>query len=221
MKILKEFISKKNNVFLIIDEDDKKCIYKKFSSKDKCHSEILCLENLNIAQVNVPRIIKKADNALFLEYIEGCNLCDFIDNMFCYDSSQICNIADILSSHLIKLYSTNYFQKNNYILNDVNLRNFIFYKDKIYSIDFEDIRKGDLEEDIAGIVFYILTNNPPFTEWRIKLAKCFYNKINSCIRLNKNKSIKYVNNWIKKIEKRRKCKFTEIQISQINDIIFL
>ena len=47
---------------------------------------------------------------------------------------------------------------------DVNLRNFIYTKGKIYGLDFEDVSYGDIRTDLGNICFFMLTNTPSFTK---------------------------------------------------------
>ena len=61
------------------------------------------------------------------------------------------------------------------ILNDINLRNFIICSrgwnaGKIYRLDFEDWGKGCIEKDLGKLIAFILTYDPMFTEWKIKLS---------------------------------------------------
>ncbi len=62
-----------------------------------------------------------------------------------------------------------------FILNDMNLRNFLLPGKKIYRVDFEDCRPGTVEEDFGKFIAFFLTYKPSFTFWKLCISECIKN----------------------------------------------
>ena len=111
------------------------------------------------------------NNVLITSYIIGENLCDIINNE---DTSinEKQRLMILLAEWFFNFH--NHFKSNNnYIIRgDSILRNFIF-TDKIWGVDFEESRKGNIEEDISDICTSILTTNPMYIDEKYKLCKIY------------------------------------------------
>jgi len=121
-------------------------------------------------KLNIPQVYEKDElnNVLILNYIMGENLCDIINNKETSFSEK-----ERLMSLLSKWYYNfhNFTKKGNEftIHGDSNLRNFVF-TDRLWGLDFEEVRKGNPSEDISDMCASILTTNPMFTKEKFKLA---------------------------------------------------
>lgn len=216
--IIHKFKSKRNNVYLIRD-DNKLLIQKKYSSKANFKTEEECLINLRKEYINVPKIIRTEKKKIYLEYLDGNNLCDIFEEMEEKKNIEVNTVIKLLVDYLLNIYKSEYFRQNNYIMNDVNLRNFILHDKKIYGIDYEEVVNGDIEQDIVGILVFMLTNNPILTIWKNNIGKSFYTQINKNINLNIKKMLKYTDYWLDKLENRRDYDFTKEQKQIIRKII--
>jgi len=168
-----EFKSKKNTIaYVFIDNKPKvlKWFFPGFIKKMEKEYSVL---NKASTKLNIPYVydIDKKNNVLILNYINGENLCDIINDK---------NISFSEKKQLIFLLSEWFFEFHNFfkkgdefiIRGDPNLRNFLF-TDRIWGVDFEESRVGRPVEDIAGMCSSILTTDPMFTDEKRKLCKIF------------------------------------------------
>lgn len=214
---LEKFKSKKNSVHLISCKDNLYVLkkYKDIYKKNKEEEILRLLYNENL---NTPKIVMENEDSLVLEYINGITLTDWLLT----NEININNKYDNLIISLVKwIYNYDQLIEKCYPLykglGDVNLRNFLVSNDEIYGVDFEDVGGGCIEQDISGIILYILTYDPPYTQWKIGFAQKFYQYSQEIIpNLDKGKIIKYLNKWKIIFEKRRN---TEIFIDNILEIV--
>lgn len=200
--ILSKFKSKKNEVYLIEGEDfsenkkkyivkrykknnfrkEKSNYYKyKFCNECSIEKEIKILMGLKKEGVSVPQVYCFDERTIIMEYIEGKNIVDIIEETEArvneFKSSDIELIIQIFVDLFVWL---NNFYKvikdvygEDFIFGDVNLRNFIV-SDKIYGIDFEDCNIGWREEDGGRLCAFILTYTPCFSSFKINLVTELY-----------------------------------------------
>ena len=164
--------SKRNNVFRIV-EDEGIYILKKFENHENYIREKEVLSILKKAGINVPSIIKAEENYLYLEDLGEVNFLEW------YEEQEKNNALDIsmvynLCSWFKDFYSAVFeFYKKQFILYDVNFKNFIICDNKVYGIDFEQVRPGHIEEDAGRLVAFGLTYNPSMTEWKMNFRNIF------------------------------------------------
>jgi tRNA A-37 threonylcarbamoyl transferase component Bud32 len=111
------------------------------------------------------------NNFIILNYINGNNLCDIInnENISLDEKSKII----IFLAEWFKNFHTFFKKSKNYLIRgDSNLRNFI-YNNNIIGFDFEEVRIGKPEEDIAELCSSVLTTNPMFVKYKFQLCKTF------------------------------------------------
>ncbi|WZL72370.1 hypothetical protein QBE52_14920 [Clostridiaceae bacterium 35-E11] len=175
------FESKKNLVYLIAIQkrngEEKKCVLKDYITfKNSNMKEAYILKTLKEKKITVPQIYYQADDFIIMEYIRGNTL---LDTMEANEEKQAGNFDTADNTHM--LYEVLKWMNDFYhlskkllgkrmILEDVNFRNFII-TDRVYGIDFEDCKIGDRERDGGRFCAYLLTYNPAFTEWKIKLCR--------------------------------------------------
>lgn len=165
MKIIKEFYSKKNKVYLIDDESKGTSVLKVYNDARNKTLEKDLLVYLSTTDIKSPEIYYDGDKYIVMEYVNGINLAD---TLLKYEQKRksALELMTCLCINLKRLYNNNYFSKDKLILGDINLRNFIVSKTGIYFIDFEDVKKGDYMDEIAKMLGYFLTNDPPFSTYK-------------------------------------------------------
>lgn len=214
----KRFYSKKNEVYkgrlLSSEGKEKSVVIKKYmGSPENRRKEINLLLHLRQKGLTVPRIYVVEEDYIVMEYIEGRTLLEEIEKreerqMVEKDSFDKSNtkLLDNLITWLKKFY---YYTDNQLILKDINLRNFLINKQgKIYGIDFEDYGTGNIEEDGGKLCAYILTYNPPFTPWKLSIAKDFFNRFMQGFSINKEILLKQVEKEIHLINVNRDENFS-------------
>ena len=194
--------SKRNNVFRIV-EDEGIYILKKFENHENYIREKEVLSILKKAGINVPSIIKAEENYLYLEDLGEVNFLDW------YEEQEKNNALDIsmvyeLCSWFKDFYSAVFeFYKKQFILYDVNFKNFIICDNKVYGIDFEQVRPGHIEEDAGRLVAFGLTYNPSMTEWKMNFRNIFIDILSNELNIEKEKIISEENKELAAIKKRR------------------
>lgn len=166
IKIYKVFKSRRNHVAKIFFHGEIMVI-KLFRRKESFKREYNFLINA-VNRISIPKIYDKDGShlTLFLEFIDGCNLCDFIN-----DRSNSLEDKEEAIELLGKWFSVLHGEFNR-IHGDAILRNFILNKN-IFGVDFEDIQYGLKSRDISSICASILTSDPMFTSEKIKLSRLF------------------------------------------------
>jgi tRNA A-37 threonylcarbamoyl transferase component Bud32 len=178
IEVLEKFNSKRNNVYKVkfynpaINENSKDIFEKKY--QDDRENNILIMKkysagnagnpereyrNMKMLQdsgVLVPKVIHKENDSLFFEYIQGELVGDLVERQ------SIGIWIDEFALWLANLHKISG-KSGNLLKGDVNLRNFIYAKGRIYGLDFEDLSYGDVRTDLGNICFFILTDTPSFT----------------------------------------------------------
>ena len=194
--------SKRNNVFRIV-EDEGTYILKKFENHENYIREKEVLSILKKEGVNVPSIIKAEENYLYLEDLGEVNFLDW------YEEQEKNNALDIsmvyeLCSLFKDFYSAVFeFYKKQFILYDVNFKNFIICDNKVYGIDFEQVKPGHIEEDAGRLSAFALTYNPSMTEWKMDFRNILINILSNELNIEKEKIISEENKELAAIKKRR------------------
>jgi hypothetical protein len=107
----------------------------------------------------VPEVIEAQNGVILMSFIPGETLVDIINATF--------------DTHLIDLLAQwyyNYHSVHKQIKGDPRLRNFIYYKNALYGVDFEESCLGPWMLDIAGISASLLDTNPIFDSRKRRLS---------------------------------------------------
>lgn len=171
-ELLERFKSRKNRVYRVRANGETK-VLKIFSSSEALDREYKMLDLLK-DRLNVPRVhsIDRRRGMLVMEFIEGENLCDFLNPAIEHDIADSLRIIEELARWFSDFHLL--LKDKQMIRGDSILRNFILdYKGEIYGVDFEESRKGRAEEDIAEICISVLTTYPEFAEEKFELCKRF------------------------------------------------
>lgn len=194
--------SKRNNVFRIV-EDEGTYILKKFENHENYIREKEVLSILKKAGVNVPSIIKAEENYLYLEDLGEVNFLEWYEEQ---EKNNALNISMVyeLCSWFKDFYSAVFeFYKKQFILYDVNFKNFIICENKVYGIDFEQVKPGHIEEDAGRLSAFALTYNPSMTEWKMDFRNILINILSNELNIEKEKIISEENKELAAIKKRR------------------
>lgn len=211
-----KLISKRNDVYRIFDED-KTYISKMFASFDSFHKEKEILSIMKKEGANVPDIIKSSHNVLLMEDLGEETLLNWYENLEKQNSNEYDCILLKLCAWLKKFYSITFAHYNEqFILQDVNFRNFIIKNNEIYGIDFEQSCPGNIETDAGKLTAYALTYDPYMTKWKIDFRNKFIDVLSKELNLDKNLIYNEEKNEIKSIEKRRQITFEKSDNIYIN-----
>lgn len=169
--VQKEFFSKRNKVFLIDIPDEgrkERYILKQFNNPDSWDNEIKVAKILEAKDVPIPKLYYSSRYYSISEYLDGGEL--LLDTIIKLEerNESIDYVAEQLSLWLKAFYSSSG-NEGTFVMDDVNFRNFIM-REKIYGIDFEGCRRGNMEEDAGRICAYFLMYTPEFTDWKIRMA---------------------------------------------------
>ncbi|MBP7332119.1 MAG: hypothetical protein KBA08_07405 [Firmicutes bacterium] len=170
---IKHFHSRRNRVTLnemVWDRRILPVVVKEYPDAYAALREYRLLRRLSSLYVNVPSVYGVHENVLYMQYIEGTLLTHIIDAVSSYSPRWIARLAEwFYGFHKANM------QANGAVMlkDDANLRNFIFYQDDFYALDFEAEIFGRPEQDIAECCAYILSNNPPFTREKFDVINKF------------------------------------------------
>lgn len=145
-KIIKEFSSKRNKVFLVSIEDYLR-VLKIHNTKEQAMYEAEVLGKLR-PYVNVPKVVQVYSNKLYLEYINGKLAIEYF--LEC-SINKVPSLAKSMIS-FCKAYSDLFCD---YYLSDTNFRNFILVEKEdsidLFGIDFEEKKEGALINSAANL----------------------------------------------------------------------
>ncbi len=202
-RVQKKFKSKKNTVYLLSIKE-KLVVLKWYKNRSKgyMHNEYTILSQPQTSFLK-PSIIEKNDehNFLLVDYIHGLNVCDLInDNQLSLQEKT--EIIRHLSTWFAQFHQTFYTDTDSMIHGDANLRNFLF-RNTLYGLDFEEVKKGNPIHDIADICASILSTNPSFTKEKIILIKRFLQTYQSSVPYKLEDVEEKITASIKKTKERR------------------
>jgi len=206
--IKQKFTSKKNDVYLVQDKADNnfRYILKKYNNPDSFKREKAILEFLNRNEIKAPQIINFANQYILMEYIEGQNILEIFEEWESINKAraeesvllqQFCQSLKALYQVLQRINGSQQ------ILKDTNLRNFLWAKSTMYFLDFEEVCEGFIEEDIGRICAYLLTYNPPFTNWKRQMVKKLIALFTTGLGLEEGRLLKEFDNQLGAIGIRR------------------
>lgn len=178
----KKFISRKNSVFLVKaggpGAEERYLVCKKYSCPERMPGEAEMLRLLKEKGVSVPQIYGTGRDYILMEYLEGTLLLDRYCRLESSDGPD-CGSPGEPASRLLRdlcRWFKGFYQASReiagrqLIMGDVNFRNFIV-REKIYGIDLEECREGEIEEDVGSLCAYALTYTPSFTLWKMALVR--------------------------------------------------
>ncbi|TFG24430.1 MAG: hypothetical protein EU533_02130 [Promethearchaeota archaeon] len=243
--IIQKLSSKKNSVVKIIfnrptKHFPKNIVIKIFRTNNaqKEYSELIKLKN---QELTVPEVLFYKNPFLILNYVEGENLCDYINNKLVdiqelnsLDRDTRSKIEEALfklAGWLGNLHINNLFSKEDIsVLNkgDTRLRDFIFNTENgiIYGTDFEEVYAGNHIDDLAWVCCSLLDTNPGIFEMNepkpkidlINLFLKYYYELNSGFEFNFNYFAEQLIEDLNEVMRRRNLQMSLNKTSFIKDI---
>lgn len=194
------FYSKRNQVTY---EESKDCVRKKYFDPRAYDKETWVYRKLDLnASVRVPEVLGQDQGSLVLEL-------SFVHGPLLLDQLIICELeGDSLGAIelFVKLYRwmDSFYEAmgSSYILQDVNLRNFIVREQQIYGIDFEMVVEGDRFKEKCMVLAMYLMYDPAQTSFKKKVLERVIEDNFERLRPTESE----INKCIKTIEKRRSGK---------------
>ncbi len=212
---MEKLYSKRNSVFRF-SNDANSYVLKKFNNRVFMTTETAILEMLLRRKVKVPKIISVNNDEIVLEDLGDLTFLDWLESEEKNNSSDYHYMIIQLLSFFRKFYETTleYYGKQ-YILNDVNLRNFLIRDNIVYGIDFEMCKEGSLETDIGKLLAYIITYNPIATDWKYGFINDLLHIFTINFNLNPTKLVNEFKRELYAIISRRKLKLNQDCVKSI------
>lgn len=133
--------------------------------------EARILYSLRQKGIKVPKVYLVAGEFLLLEYIEGKNCCDLINDF--QQTTNVCLVLQGLAAWLVGLHNLNTTEGKCLLKGDCNLRNFLWNGEEVYGIDFEEEIQGCPWDDVGEVCSFILNTQPAFTPTKFYLMQRF------------------------------------------------
>lgn len=215
----KEFKSKKNNVILFEGWGNRggqyQWIKKEYSSKSSMEKEYKIMKLLIQKGINVPEIYFVKEKEIMMEYIKGDILLDYIERFErgIIKGVQINKLIKNFLDWLAKFYDA---FSEDYIMEDINFRNFIVKNNKIWGLDFEDCHPGKKERDIGRICAFAISYFPLYSDWKIYFVIEFLNTSLEYFTLDIKEIKKAYKNELMAIGERRNINIDDNILNLIN-----
>ncbi len=146
--------SKKNSVVhlkMISQESREIDVVAKMFIEGKYENELSILSTSYTHGLSVPEVLDARDNVILMNFVPGEVIVDRINRTF--DSELVEKLAE---------WYHKYHTLHRQVKADPRLRNFIYYHERIYGVDFEESHPGHWMIDIGGICASLLDTNPIF-----------------------------------------------------------
>lgn len=156
----KLFNSRKNSVRL---EDG--IIIKTFVNEDCAICEFETLNYLHQSGLRVPKPIAFHKGEIAMEYIPG-QLFPAIMEEYEEEALDITPMIKEIIDWLMSYYTALNVKVTNQNRGDVSLDNFIFTNNGVYSVDFEDESRGNIDQDFGKLVAKMLVIEPKNTSYK-------------------------------------------------------
>jgi len=155
--------SRKNSV-CIVETDEGRLVLKLFLT-GRATKESRVLRRALLRRLRVPKIHAAVGNIILMEFIEGPNVCDLMND----------TLEGRYAVELGKWFAQFHlaFKRNGLTLvrSDSILRNFLEASNGTYGVDFEEAHVGDGLEDVGQICASILDTDPVFTPKKYELCR--------------------------------------------------
>jgi hypothetical protein len=216
--------SKKNSVTKIEitfqDRDKTTYVLKEYTGSDRCsksNNENFFYDVLKNCDLKIPGVFYRKEALLVMEFLGDKTLLDYITVMEqendripfdgCSDPESFagkyrpladaCYYMNAFNKKLHKIYD------KSYVLNDMNLRNFLIPGGEIHRVDFEDCGEGLVEEDFGKFIAFLVTYRPAFTSWKLGISECIKTLCRFSLKLDHGKINFELDREIERMKKRR------------------
>jgi len=212
---VKKYFSRLNSVFLIESLNDKK---EKFILKDfENNSDMINAElnGMKIFENFSPKVYFSDQRYLVHEYIPGNTFLSSYEEAEKTDSD-----PELMINSFVEFLKTAYESAPGYILGDINFNNFIIRESKpeisrtlpISFIDYENVKPGEIEEDLGRMMAFALTYDPVFTDWKFGFVAEFIERAVKFLKADKAKMLFYAEKEFEAMNVRRRL---EIDIPEV------
>ncbi len=169
---VEHFFSRRNEVYgvdvRLKTGQTLKVVVKVIMDEVKSREEANVLRCLLMHRMGVPQVIWHIPGMIVMEYIPGVLLVDLLGKRQSDSNRWIERLAVWLASyHQLTLNEAG----KVLLIQDANLRNFIYYENEFYGIDFESKHWGDPARDLGELCSFILNNDPSFAEWKFAIVE--------------------------------------------------
>ena len=162
-----------------------KCIKKIFPDMQSALKECENSKIVNNYMDVYPKIIEIDEKFMYREFVEGITLDEVIkkyselgDDCIEYVSSIFFSVIDMIHYIHNELKS---FYKEDYVIYDTKLNNFIITDEKIYCVNLEGVQPGNEVIDYAKLCAYVFYNNEQFESFNKLLIESAIGYINNTI----------------------------------------
>ncbi|WP_312644688.1 hypothetical protein [Hydrogenoanaerobacterium sp.] len=205
--IIEPFLSKRNHVYLVSTDDAHfpKAVLKSFGGNNNGFlAERQAAQLLREHHIAVPQMLFMEEQSIVYEHIEGKVLVDYLDVLEQpAHSDEVFGIFNLLCQWLAQCYAAlESAYGREMVLGDAHLRNFI-YADKIYGVDFECVKEGKKEADIAALAVFTLVYSPICTQQKYRLAAHIMACCNRYMQLDTQLIALEILRHIETVERRR------------------
>jgi len=195
-----QFVSKRNKVF-----NRRGQVVKVFANHESAMLEAELLRKYYNAGLDVPQVLECRKNELIMEYIPGETIPDFLARMEKEPDEEEFRIAARgLCYWLARFYEIVDHAHSGEIRGDVNGRNFLFTKNGVYSVDFEERAYGPIERDIGRLLAFIRTYDFNEAYAKRRLARLFTREAETRLPISKKEVLKHFRVELAEMKKRRK-----------------
>jgi tRNA A-37 threonylcarbamoyl transferase component Bud32 len=208
LKIIKEFKSKKNNVYLA-ENKNRIFILKEFRTCENYLREKSNRSIIDYSSLKIPNIIEWDDEncTLLMEYIEGITALDAIERAEREKNSNYAlGVVKSIFSWLHDFHNIEGIKAEKLSFNDMNFRNFIisYASDAIlYGLDFESFEKGDFLSDTGKLIGMYLNYDEKYSDFKKSVVDGFIDFAVSEEYFHKNDLEKSIKDSITEIDNRR------------------
>ncbi len=202
---------------MIYDQNsDAYSIVKIFKDQSSWQAEQRYLNYLRQQDLSVPEITCIEPLILHMKVIQGKTACELIEDYEAADQNMPEQNLQALVSLMREIYQTPLFRDNHLILGDVNWRNFLLSDQdhKVYRIDLESVRTGDITDEAGSLIAFLLTYKPELTKIKCQAASLLSSLLCQQLDINKDRLSAAVSNQLRIIDQRRGTQYHQAFISR-------
>ncbi len=175
-----EALGSRQNLVMPCHNGDTPAVRKTFSSDARLECEMNNMAVLASAGLSVPKLYTRDGSSVLYEMLAGDTLLQLLESGEFSDEA-VASLAEwlVLCWEALKKSSG-----EPRILGDIHLANFIWNGERVTGFDLEECRAGFPEEDIGLLLAFIVTYQPPFSEYEFGRAEALVRELRSRIKLD-------------------------------------
>ncbi|MBN2599886.1 MAG: hypothetical protein JXA75_05035 [Candidatus Thermoplasmatota archaeon] len=172
--VQKRFASKKNTVaYVLLDGQPRVLKWFVPGLKQNMETEYAVLKKgCSALQIPSPLQRDTEHHVLVMSYLQGHNACDVLnDPHTVYEKKE--QLIGLLADWFVRFHTFFKTEHGFRIRGDATLRNFIYHKERIWGVDFEESRSGTPSEDLGTLCGSVLSTDPMFVDEKFQLCHRF------------------------------------------------